>query len=784
MNQKMTHKKGLTRQSLRPIILLMLAITMSVTAMAEPVDLELARQKAKAFLNGRTMAIGNSDAGDQQINVLVSTNSYHVFNCGTDDGFVIISGDDALPEVLGYSDNGQFDTANMPPALQNWLKGCSEAAKYAREHHLPKHQPAKTRGGGKSVGPLIKTKWGQSSPYNTGYPQVNGSACLTGCVPTAMAQILNYNKHPKGMTAEVPGYITYTFGIEMPVLPPTTFDWGNMLDNYNGKSTDAQKAAVSKLMMYCSTAARADLGPAETGAYSPEPAFKRYFGFGNGARKIYKSDVVSDVWKELIYNELDAHRPIFSMGASSDGESGHAYVVDGYDANGLLSVNWGWKGYDDGFYNMFLTNPGLGLYSMSEIIIGISPEDIQLEYDGEEVVLTSMIGDQPTSTCYMYAGQNQCSVYISAIQTSNLKGIYNIDHNWAIYQNGLFVEYLYSEENTHTYTQVLYGNKFDETSLMLPSSDSKNLGKLFVEPGAYKLVPVSRKHGTEDWIENICTNKNCLTILSFQDQYGLTNLRVFGGEPKSTVDPALLAVVKDTYQGLKEAAEAKLATVNQNAIDIEAINKCQQTLDKLENLVENYGELDLMIRGMQFGEKKAIGAEFSNRLNALREQIEEANNLPSAFFLEYDNSELLTNLKYYVKKAKGEIAMTQYIMNDNELNESQQRSTILAQQIETCDITEVTQEVSKVKQAFDKLNLKELEKQVAALTMDVKIALYGITPGDANGDGVVNVKDIVDMANYRLGIIPLTFILEAADLNSNGSVDEDDIQTVVNLILK
>ena len=81
---------------------------------------------------------------------------------------------------------------------------------------------------------------------------------------------------------------------------------------------------------------------------------------------------------------------------------------------------------------------------VSEIIIGISPEDIQLEYDGEEVVLTSMIGDQPTSTCYMYAGQNQCSVYISAIQTSNLKGIYDIDHNWAIYQNGLFVEYLYS----------------------------------------------------------------------------------------------------------------------------------------------------------------------------------------------------------------------------------------------------------------------------------------------------------------------------------------------------
>ena len=126
MNQKMTHKKELTRQSLRPVILLMLAITMSVTAMAEPVDLELARQKAKAFLNGRTMARGNSDAGDQQINVLVSTNGYHVFNCGTDGGFVIISGDDRTPAVLGYADRGSISEETMPDALRWLLNGFQE----------------------------------------------------------------------------------------------------------------------------------------------------------------------------------------------------------------------------------------------------------------------------------------------------------------------------------------------------------------------------------------------------------------------------------------------------------------------------------------------------------------------------------------------------------------------------------------------------------------------------------------------------------------------------------
>lgn len=765
------------------VITVLTMLMLPLVMMAEPVDQESAKQKALAFLNGRHLLardIGEIKAED--LHVSFTCNEYHIFNRGEKDGFVIVSGDDAMPDVLGYSDNGRFDTNDMPPALQDWLKGCSETAKYARENHLPKYQPAKTRGSGKNVGPLVKTKWGQSSPYNTGYPQVNGSACLTGCVPTAMAQIINYHKHPKGMTAEITGYVTYTFAIEMPTLPPTTFDWDNMLDNYNGMSTDAQKAAVSKLMMYCSTAARADLGPGETGAYSPEPTFKKYFGFGNGVRMIYRNDVVSDVWKELIFNELDEHRPILGRGASYDGESGHAYVVDGYDANGLLSVNWGWKGLDDGFYNMLLIHPGPGIYSMSEIIIGISPEDIQLEYDSEEVVLTSIIGDQPYTTYYMYG--NQSNVNISAIHTSNLKGIYDIDYNWAIYQNGLFVEYLYSEKNTHTFTQVMYGNKYDETSLMLPGNDSKNLGMLFVEPGAYKLVPVSRKHGTEDWKENICTDKNCLTILSFQDQYGMTNLRIYGGEPKSTVDPAQLAVVKNTYQGLKEAAEAKLATVNQNASDIEAIKKVQQTLDELEEKVEDYGDLDLQIRGMQFGDKKTIGAEFSSRFQTLKKEIEEIN-LPSTYFLEDDNSTLQTNLKHYVKAAKGEMAMTQYIMNDQELKESQQRSSTLAQQIEACDITAVTQDVKTAKQTIDNLNIGELKKQVMALAVDVNIVINGGgKAGDANGDNQVDGKDIIEVVNYIMGKPSNIFRKWAVDLNVDEEVDAADLVLLINRVNK
>ena len=763
------------------VVFLMTMLLSTARAWGEPVGQEAARQKAAAFLSGRAQARGIGGVKADELQLAVSTNEYHVFNRGQRDGFVIISGDDSMPDVLAYSDNEHFDTTDMPPALSNWLKDCDEEVKYAREHHLPKYQPAKTRGSGKSVAPMVQTKWGQRSPYNDGYPMVNGSPCLTGCVPTAMAQIINYHKHPKGYTAEIPGYISGPYGIEMETLPPTTFDWDNMALVYNnGKTTAAQNAAVNKLMRYCTTAARAQLGPTETGASNPYHTFKKYFGYGSGVRTIYSTDVISDVWKELIYHELDEGRPIYCEGVDLSKENGHAFVVDGYDENGLLSVNWGWNGTSNGFYNMIFSHPGAGLYSLGEIVIGISPVDIQTEFDDEEVVLTTSAVEASTNKFYTY-GANQCNITnISAIHESRLKGTYDIDCNWAIYQNGLFVEYLYSEENTHTYHDMAYGNNFHETSLMLPNADSKYLGKLFVEPGAYKLVPVSRQHGkNKEWTENIGSDEKFLTVIVIGDG----SIRVYAGEPQSTVDPAELTDLNNTFMGLRDAASAKLATVNQNALDIETIKNSRQLLDELEDIVEEHSDLDYQIRGMQFGDKKDKWKDFSDRLDALRTQIDALSSLPSADAMEYENSELQDDLKYYVKTAKGEIVMTQYIMNAQELNESKQRATSLAQKIESCDITDVTQQVSSAMQTLANIDLKELKDQVRKLTVEVNIAINGSTPGDVNGDGVVNILDIVDIVNYRTGNQPLIFIMEAVDKNGNESIDDQEVQMIINLIM-
>ena len=151
--------------------------------------------------------------------------------------------------------------------------------------------------------------------------------------------------------------------------------------------------------------------------------------------------------------------------------------------------------------------------------------------------------------------------------------------------------------------------------------------------------------------------------------------------------------------------------------------------------------------------------------------------------MEYENSELLDDLKYYVKTAKGEIVMTQYIMNAQELNESKQRATSLAQKIESCDITEVTQQVSSAMQTLTNIDLKELKDQVRKLTVEVNIAINGSIPGDVNGDGAVDILDIVDIVNYRMDNQPLIFIMEAVDKNGNESIDDQEVQMVINLIM-
>lgn len=355
---------------------------------ANPITREQARQKAAQFLTDKK--------GKRSLKAVMSPGklapktemeSYYVFDRGNDEGYVIVSGDDETYTILGYTDQGSFDYSTLPPNMKEWLDD------YASQ--IAAIQTKKVSGRRASIAthprvePLVKSKWSQGYPYNLTCPEYfNDGRSVTGCVATAMAQLLYYNREKSvdETQAAMPAYDTWsahpTTGQHLHVegIPEgSPIDWANMKDEY-GSANDKQRKAVADLMHYCGVAVKMDYTNKSSGAQSNDAyqAFTKYFGYGSSVK--YVSDATDDAqWDNIIYNEIQAQRPIYISGANSSG--GHAFVCDGYDGNYCYHINWGWGGTSDGYYLLTNLTPGQqgiggsgdGYTAYREIIIGLEP---------------------------------------------------------------------------------------------------------------------------------------------------------------------------------------------------------------------------------------------------------------------------------------------------------------------------------------------------------------------------------------------------------------------------
>lgn len=774
----MTHKTTIHLRHPWSIGLLIVALMLPTMLKAEPVDKVQARQKALMFVGDRSHADTRGAAGvvkTDYLNLAVSNDAYHVFNCGKDEGFVIISGDDSMPDVLGYSDYGHFDTTDMPPALQNWLKWQAEEVKYAQEHHLPKYQPAKTRASGSSVGPLMVTKWKQGAPFNDGYPKVNGSTCITGCVATAMAQIMYYHKWPQGMTAEIPGYWSAKSDLDMPALPPTTFDWNNMLPVYNGSESAVQRAAVSKLMRYCSTAVRADLGISETSAYCPLNQYRQYFGYGNGIKEKYRNNYSTDGWKEIIYRELDEHRPIMCQGG------GHAYVVDGYDASGRLSVNWGWGGLYDGFYHMYSMIPDGIDHTAIGITIGISPSEVKYEYGDEDVVLTITRMEQ-TNPNKFYIYNDNCNITLDVVYESQLKGTYDIDENFAVYRNGQFLTYFYPEESQITFKQMEPYEEYNKTTLYVKDY----IMQLLKDHGVYKLVPVSRQHGTEIWKENIGSDTKYLTLLNADGK----SIKVFVGEPNSELTEAEKAEITGIYTNLENAVNEKLNALNDHGPTYDAINagieKGKQMIDDMhamlqsvQQIYDEYASTTLQDQRMDISNRKY---RFDNDVSDCESEL---SSIDFDLYFNGNFAKLKTQLRSIQKDIKGQLALAEYLTKLEYITAKGYDANFFSNQIQAVDVEGTTDQLDGFKKDLDDLNIPQLFDEVRAFAYQVSLDAHGGgTKGDVNGDGQVDAKDISEVANFIIGKPSGQFKDYVADMNVDMKVNAADLVILIGLVSK
>ncbi len=371
---------------------LLFSLLLSLSANAKPISREQAQQKATAFLlqqkDNRTLvpvvSAHRLAPRRAQLNTSWTQAPYYVFDRGTNEGFVIVSGDDQTIDVLGYCDEGSFNYDQLPPNMKEWLDDYEQQllrvqagapVVTARANHAP-------------VAAMVKSKWSQGNPYNLSCPyDKDNKRSVTGCVATAMAQLLYHNrdKMVTEVQADIPGYNTYTQGFRVEgIKKGAAIDWENMKDTY-GSANDLQKKAVADLMHYCGVGAKMDYTSSSSGAQSWDAyqAFLKYFGFSGSKVKWYDySNVSSDSeWDRIIYTEMAEGRPIYISG--SNNSAGHAFVCDGCDGT-RYHINWGWGGQSDGYYYLTNLTPGdgqgiggsdAGYNGYRQIFVGIEPEN-------------------------------------------------------------------------------------------------------------------------------------------------------------------------------------------------------------------------------------------------------------------------------------------------------------------------------------------------------------------------------------------------------------------------
>ena len=292
--------------------------------------------------------------------------AYYVFTEAQNDGFVIVSGDDRLNPIVGYSTNAVSD--EMPPALTAWLEEYSE---YVNDIRDGKVVPLlnNTRETSTHIEPMLVTAWDQVAPYNNMCPILdNGKRAYTGCGNTATTQVMRFHKWPASPIADVEWENNITGEVEFCELKSHAYDWDNMLYNYTSEYSEAQGNAVARLMVDFGKASKSVYMPGMTGNNSPNIAYAlvNVFDYSPDLFIAKRSDYTYEEYIALIRENLNNRQPIVYCGYGQNLETGHGFVCDGIDENNLLHIDWGWNGVFNGYFDIAIMEPegnGIGGFS-------------------------------------------------------------------------------------------------------------------------------------------------------------------------------------------------------------------------------------------------------------------------------------------------------------------------------------------------------------------------------------------------------------------------------------
>lgn len=401
-------------------ILTFIACLFAMMVQAGPIGRDAALKTAAAFMQAKGLSVSQTAApaarAPRKSAAQQDASCYYVFNADGARGFVIVSGDDRTVPVLGYSLSGSFNPDSIPDNMRAWLQGYADQIEALDASGAEAAAADDSDGPCKVISdnpiePLLQSTWNQGAPYSDNCPLAStGERCVTGCVATAMAQMMYYHRWPKTTAITIPAYTTSSYGFSVEGIPAgTPIDWDNMQADYDlYQYTEQSGRAVAELMQYCGASIEIDYGPEATSGFSSKVpiALKEYFDYDESAYCASRSNYTIAQWNSLILTELTNNRPVVYSGQSTGG--GHSFVVDGYDGNGLFHVNWGWGwgGYNNGYYVLSVLNP----YNTDGTGASSSP-------DGYSMDQNAIINAQPSGS----ANPTQTVLNANQMTTKNMR---------------------------------------------------------------------------------------------------------------------------------------------------------------------------------------------------------------------------------------------------------------------------------------------------------------------------------------------------------------------------
>lgn len=573
----------------RSLLLLMSVLFISISMWANPITPMRAKQIAEAQfqkspLRSSEPVVLSATRTSQGFQTALRTTEnsvinayYYVFNRGNNEGFVIVSADDRTNKVFAYSYTGHFDINNLPQQAAWYIKRYDkgmEALLSGADNALNTLRSTKSLG--EPIQPLLEKEritWNQGAPYNDLCPTFGeGQRAYTGCVATAVAQILRYHKFPKHAV----GKVSYSDrGTRRNMNFKTEpYDWANMLPdypNYGKQASQAERAAVARLLVEVGYAVHMSYAVdnyGSSGAMSQivPNALRDHFNCNKSVHYMGRFNYPDSVFRSTIYNELKHNRPVYYSGAEETSSGGHAFVCDGYDENGLFHFNWGWGGVANGYFMLENLQPsslgagaGEGKFSgLEDIVVGIEESKgdneplypvlpnatVRTRVDADNTQLSTSIILVNSSSMYM-EGDYQMHLVKGSNPQGEVLSIFSEKKNKSLNFSSFFsstsiVQSKGLEDGDYCLVPTWKGRDDDQFRMVLPSLDEPLVTHFTVKGGHFSNVAYDSPLDNISYVKgSFSTDLNAYTVSHINLTLENTSVREYYGMIKIEVGKAM-----------------------------------------------------------------------------------------------------------------------------------------------------------------------------------------------------------------------------------------------------